>query len=132
MELYCPKCKSAQKRFKIVMPTSVMVINSDDGFKTANLAELRNIADLLAESTCKVCGGKLDFIPDEYSEYSKYETINELDDVDLSSEVGPSPLNERRPEPEELLPTQNEPAPEQVEYKVIAKIDRDNSQSWSH
>ncbi len=103
MELFCPRCNSAQKKFKLTMPTSVMVVNSDNGFKTANLAELRNIADLLTEATCKVCEGRLDFIPDEYSEYGKAQTIDELDSFDLGMGVGPDPLfDDSEPEPEPI------------------------------
>ena len=128
MELFCLRCNSAQKKFKLVMPTSCMVINSDDGFNTANLAELRNIADLLTEAVCKECKGKLDFIPNEYSEYSKYETIDELDHVDLSTEIGPDPLAipESSPEPKP------EPAPTQPQFRIVSDKVGGNSSSWSH
>lgn len=110
MELFCPRCNSAQTKFKLIMPTSVMVVNSDDGFKTANLSELRNIADLLTEAVCKVCEGRLDFIPDEYSEYSKAQTIDELDSFDLGMDIGPDPLSSK-PEPDSATVVTPQEAP---------------------
>lgn len=85
MQLFCKKCEEPQDDFRFRMPAAVMItdVKGTGEFKVVDTTELRDIGECLKTATCKTCGSVLDFIPDEFAEARKEETVDAVIDTDF-------------------------------------------------